>query len=353
MRLRLGLPCAEPVVESFVVVDVRVHFLRLPIYIAVPGHIVNLTHPGLLLLDNPLLKLKPLRSVPFLPTEHKLNQSSQLLRIILPEPVNIVLNGLPMHPRTLVAIALVLVLRQPRLQNNHAHSPNITFVRMDVRLPCLQLQRISQLWRKVDVGSGSLADKRVVVVLAPCGDGIEYFDDSFLGDEDGAGPQSLVLDGMLLEMAEAHDAAGQDGPQFLLLELPLLNIPLTDLIIQSPLRKLKQSIYFVKCRTVLILHFCYHLLQRNHIFTPRQLILPLLQQLHRTLIFLLIVIGKLSQQIVAPVLLVFEEEQPLTVQCFDYIVVLKQHGVLSSAAGRLFGSHSLISIYNNMQNVYH
>ena len=173
-----------------------------------------------------------------------------------------------MHPWTLVPIALVLVLSQSRLQNNHAHSPNITFVCMDVRLPCLQLQSISQLGREVYVRSRSLTNERVVVVLAARGDRIEDFDDSLLGDEDGAGPQGLMFDWVLLEVAEANDAAGQNRPQFFLLKPPLLNIPLTDLIVQSPLGKLKQSIYFVKSRTVLVLHFGYHLLQRNNIFTP-------------------------------------------------------------------------------------
>ena len=89
------------------------------------------------------------------------------------------------------------------------------------------------------MGGGSLADERVVVILAPSGNGIEDLDDALLGDEDGTGPQGLVLDGMLLEVAESYDATGQNGPQFLLLEPPLLNIPLTDLIFQSPLCKLK------------------------------------------------------------------------------------------------------------------
>ena len=139
---------------------------------------------------------------------------------------------------------------------------------MDMRLPCLQLQSISQFRREVYVRSGSFTDECVVVVLAPRCDGIEDLDDSLLGDEDGAGSQGLVLDWVLLEVAESNNAAGQNGPQFFLLKPPLLNIPLTDLIVQSPLGKLKQSIYFVKSRTVLVLNFGYNLLQRNNIFTP-------------------------------------------------------------------------------------
>ena len=65
---------------------------------------------------------------------------------------------------------------------------------MDVRLPCLQLQSISQLGREVYVRSRSLTNERVVVVLAARGDRIEDFDDSLLGDEDGAGPQGLMFD---------------------------------------------------------------------------------------------------------------------------------------------------------------
>jgi hypothetical protein len=72
------------------------------------------------------------------------------------------------------------------------------------------------------VRSRPFGDKGVVVILAASGNGVKYSNDSILVDKDVAGLQGLVLDPLLLEVAEAHNATGQYRPQLFLLELPLL-----------------------------------------------------------------------------------------------------------------------------------
>ena len=48
-----------------------------------------------------------------------------------------------------------------------------------------------------------------------------------------------MLDIVFLQMAEAEDAARQNGPKLLLLKAPPLKTALIDLIIESALRKLE------------------------------------------------------------------------------------------------------------------
>ena len=115
------------------------------------------------------------------------------------------------------------------------------------------------------MGRGSLADEGVVVARASGCDGVEHLDDALLGDEDGTGSQGLVLDGVPLEVAEADDTAGQDGPEFLLLKLPLLRVPLGDLVIERPLSELEEGIYLVEGGAILILGLGDDLLERDDI----------------------------------------------------------------------------------------
>ena len=175
--------------------------------------------------------------------------------------------------------------------------------------------------------SRPFGDEGVVVILAASGNGIKYSNDSILVDKDVAGSQGLMLDSLLLEVAETHNAAGQYRPQLFLLELPLLQVPLVDLVLQRSFGELEQCVYFVEGRTVLVLNFGDYLLQRNDVFAPTQLIFPLLQKFNVPFVLFFVIKGELSQQIIASVLFTFEEEQAIAVDGLHYFVILQKKGI--------------------------
>jgi hypothetical protein len=57
--------------------------------------------------------------------------------------MDVVLDGLPVHTGALVSVALVLVLGEASLKDDHSHGPNIAFVGVVVRLPHFHLERVS------------------------------------------------------------------------------------------------------------------------------------------------------------------------------------------------------------------
>jgi hypothetical protein len=77
---------------------------------------------------------------------------------------------------------------------------------------------------------GALAEEGVVVAGAACGNWVIDFDDAIEGYEDCVGPKGCMLDFALLEVTESQDGAGENRPELLFLELPLLKRSLVDLI---------------------------------------------------------------------------------------------------------------------------
>ena len=167
--------------------------------------------------------------------------------------MHVVLHRFPVDPRRVIAVALVLVLVEPRLEQYHRHGPDIALEGVGVRHSRLQLQRIGQFGREVEVGGVPFGDERVVVGLAASRQRVVHLDHPLLRNQNGRGTQGLVFDALLLEVTHTHDATRQDRPQLLLLEPPLLQVALADLLLEGALGKLEQSVYFVKCRTVLVL----------------------------------------------------------------------------------------------------
>ena len=74
----------------------------------------------LLFLDHPFLQLHPIRPGLFLPAQHQLDQPSQVIRVDLLEPMEVVLHGFPVHPCAVVSVALVLILQQSGLEDDHS-----------------------------------------------------------------------------------------------------------------------------------------------------------------------------------------------------------------------------------------
>ena len=181
--------------------------------------------------------------------------------------MNVVLNGFPVNSWTFISVAFILVLSKPCLQNYHSHCPDITFVSVSVRLTSLKLQRISELWRKVNMRSWPFSDKSIIIALWTSWNRIKNFNNSFLWYQNGAWPESLMFNCMLLKMTKSHNAACKDRPKLFFLKFSLLSISFIDFIFQSSLGKLKKSVNFVKGWTILIFHFCDDFLQRNYVFT--------------------------------------------------------------------------------------
>ena len=90
-----------------------------------------------------------------------------------------------MNPRVLIAVALILVLQQAALQNDHSQSENVAFIRVDV---CggnqLRLEGLALFWRQVNMTCVALVQQSVVVGLVAGGERVADFDQAFLGEED-------------------------------------------------------------------------------------------------------------------------------------------------------------------------
>ena len=132
-QMRVGLPAAELRGSALTETCMSIDSFWLAIGVAVPGEIV-LTNSKFLLLDHPFLEFQPVRTILLLPAEHELDQGCQLLRVVLLETVDVVLDGLPVNPGTLVPVAFVLILSQTCLQDHHTHGKDVTFVGMRMRL---------------------------------------------------------------------------------------------------------------------------------------------------------------------------------------------------------------------------
>lgn len=170
-----------------------------------------------------------------------------------------------MDAGVLVAIALILVAEQAGLQNDHAHGPDIALEGLILRGRFFLLEGLNLLRRKVGVLGAALVEQALVVAAGASRDGVVDLDDSLRGDEDCAGAQGCVLDVIFLQVAEAQDAAGQYRPQLLLLELPLLQGALVDLVVQRALRELKERIQLVKTHAELVLGIGDDANQRGHV----------------------------------------------------------------------------------------
>ena len=142
----------------------------------------------------------------------------------------------------------------------------------------------------------SLCDGSVVVRRGPIGERIGYFNDSFLGEKNGTRLQGRVLIAIFLEVAQAENAAGQNRPQLSLRKLPLLKISLVNLIVQSPLRVLKQRIYFVESGAILVFTAEKVVLEGYYMFVASQLDFELCQFVHGLIGFLLVIEVELAEQ---------------------------------------------------------
>ena len=129
------------------------------------GFVLDETSLALIALHDVLLKVEPVRPGPLVPAQHVLNHILDLLGVGLAKPVNAVLEGLPMDPGQLVPVALVLVLEQPSLQDNHSQSPDITLVVVKVGDDEFLLEGSCLLGRQIQVRGGSFSQAQVVVGL--------------------------------------------------------------------------------------------------------------------------------------------------------------------------------------------
>lgn len=100
-----------------------------------------------------------------------------------------------------------------------------------------------------------------------------------------------------LKMAEAEDAAGQNGPQLFLHEASFLQVPLVDLIVQGALRVFEKDIDLEECGTELLLGLAEVLHESHHVVCVAELTLLDFNRVQGPLILLLVVETQLTQQI--------------------------------------------------------
>ena len=289
-----------------------------------------------------LLQLKPVRPRPLILAQHKLDQISEFRGVILLEEVDVVLKGLPVNARVLVAIALILVAEQAGLENDHAHGPDIALEGLILRGGFFLLEGLNLLRRKVSVLAAALVEQGLVVATGASGDRIVDLDDSLGGDEDCAGSQGCVLDVIFLQVAEAQDAAGQYRPQFLLLEPPLLQRPLVDLVVQRALRELKERIQLVKAHAKLILSVGDDANQRGHMLVTLQLLLLDFEGLLKLEKGVLIMAANLSKQVFLLGLAVLEVPDAFAWVFLEELELFK-HFLVGLVEGGSPVSHSLVN----------
>lgn len=201
-----------------------------------------------------ILELNPFRPGIWILAQHVTQHIGQFLRIRFPEPVLIVLQRLHMNPRVLIAVALILVLQQAAFQNDHSQSENVAFVRVDV---CggnqLRLEGLALFWRQVNMTCVALVQQSVVVSLVAGGERVADFDKAFLGEEDHVWSETGVADAFFLQMAQAKNAAGENGPEFSFGESVFPEIAFVDLIIEGTLGVLVEDVEFIESGAVLVL----------------------------------------------------------------------------------------------------
>jgi hypothetical protein len=77
-------------------------------------------------LNHMFFEFKPIRPRSLILSEHELDEIGEFRRVSLLEQIDVVLQGLPMNPRILVSIALILVVKQPSFEDDHTQRPDIT-----------------------------------------------------------------------------------------------------------------------------------------------------------------------------------------------------------------------------------
>ncbi len=135
--------------------------------------------------DHIILKLNPFRPGIRILAQHVTQHIGQFLRIRFPEPILIVLQRLHMNPRVLITVALILVLQQAALQDDHSQSENVAFVRVDIGGGNqLRLEGLALFRGQVNMTRVALVQQSVVVGLVAGGEWVADFDQAFLGEED-------------------------------------------------------------------------------------------------------------------------------------------------------------------------
>jgi hypothetical protein len=99
----------------------------------------------------------------------------------------------------------------------------------------------------------ALVEQCVVVGLVARGERVADLDQALLRKEDHVRSETRVPDALFLQVAQAQNAAGKNGPELGFGESVFSKIALVDLIIKRALWVLIQDVQFIKGGAVLIL----------------------------------------------------------------------------------------------------
>ena len=122
-----------------------------------------------------LLESEPVRPLLVLLVQHQLDHAPEILRVALPQPIDIIPQRLPVNPRVTVPVAVILVLQQPGLQHDHPHRPDVTLVTIVLpRVLCVQAAYL--LGGEVQFRGGVGCQHAVQVCLDACYEGVHHLD---------------------------------------------------------------------------------------------------------------------------------------------------------------------------------
>ena len=190
-----------------------------------------------------LLEVEPVGPVLVVGLQHELGDDPQLLAVLEAEPADVLVQQVVVQPLVLVPVAVVLALEEPALQEDHAHAPHVVLV--GVGEDGAGVEGLALLGGQVDALGVAVVVDDVEVGGGGRGQGVGDLDESVVVEEDVLGVEGFVLELVLLEGAHAEDEAGQDRPEFLLLEPALLQGPLVELGAEAALRVLPHGIDLV------------------------------------------------------------------------------------------------------------
>lgn len=214
----------------------------------------GLPHIGLISGLYILFELGPDGPLRLVRLQHEFEHRAELAAVNLAELVQVVVDGVPVDLGVLFPVALILVGEEAGLEHHHAESEHVALVGVGaLGLDLLLGECLALLGGEVDVRGAVLRHQGLVVGLLVCRQRVRHLDDALLRQQDGIRTQTLVLDACLLEVAQSEDAAGQDRPQLLLLELPVVLLPFGDLVAQGLVGIVVQSVQLVKAGAVVVL----------------------------------------------------------------------------------------------------
>ncbi len=137
-----------------------------------------------------------------------------------------------------------------------------------------------------------------------------------------------MLDVFLLEVAQGQDAAGQDGPEFLLLELAFLQHAFVYLVFEGALREFPEGVDFEVAHAVLFLLAGDQFEQGDDVPVVRQLLLPVSEQTFRFFECFAIMAADFPQQKLFFACFALEVAQTFVFALLDHLEVSDQTVIL-------------------------